>query len=58
MSGIENVIKHLKNNKAPGSDGFTTEVLKLSGESLISLLHRIINNVWEQLQFQMNGNRE
>lgn len=44
---IREIIKQLKNNKAPGSDLITTEMVKHGGEALVRRLHEIIKKVWE-----------
>ena len=37
----------MNNNKAPGMDGITAEILKYGGEKIIDLLHVVILDVWE-----------
>jgi exonuclease III len=42
---ISDIIKHLPNNKSPGSDGLTYEFYKLTEEKITPLLHKIFNQV-------------
>ena len=42
--------KHLieiDNNKTPGMDGITTEILKCGGDKMIDLFEQVIHDVWE-----------
>ena len=41
----------LKNNKAAGLDHITAEVLKAGGESIVSMLHEIVNEENSPLHF-------
>lgn len=43
---IREAIKKLRNNKSPGSDGVTAEMLKLSGEKGVKILWELCNQVW------------
>ncbi|XP_046687955.1 uncharacterized protein LOC124373648 [Homalodisca vitripennis] len=38
----------MRNNKSPGSDTITAEMLKYGGEELLKVIHELISNVWEQ----------
>lgn len=42
---IEQAVSKLKNNKAPGPDGVTAEMLKLSGENGLMILWKLCNEV-------------
>lgn len=44
---IVNAIKRLKNNKAPGADNISPEMLKVDLDSISSQLESIIREVWE-----------
>jgi hypothetical protein len=45
---VVTMIKELKNNKAPGEDKITGEIIKYGGEKLWDLIHELISNIWEQ----------
>ena len=44
---IKASVSQMNNNKAPGMDGITAEILKNGGEKMIDLLEQIIQSVWE-----------
>ena len=44
---VEKVIKALKDGTATGPDELPSELLKLGGDSVTSVLHRIIVKVWQ-----------
>ena len=41
-------INRLKNNKSPGNDEITGEMIKGGGEIVAKELHKIINEVWKE----------
>jgi sorting nexin-29 len=43
---VVDALKWLKNNKAPGPEGITAEVLKSCCDELISNLHELITTIW------------
>lgn len=43
---VLNVLKHMKNNKSPGSDGYTAEFLKVSWSDIRNYVVRAINCIF------------
>ncbi|GJQ69302.1 hypothetical protein Trydic_g6436 [Trypoxylus dichotomus] len=52
---LEEVIKRLKNGKAPGDDELTTEMFNNVGYYARQLLSDIYNNLWEEGESQKIG---
>ena len=48
MEEVEQAIKKLRNNKSPGNDNITAEMIKQGGEPLVKEIHRLCNMAWEQ----------
>ncbi|VEN37907.1 unnamed protein product [Callosobruchus maculatus] len=46
-SEVEDAIKKLKNNKAPGIDEVTGEILKELGDEAVNIILKICNLIWE-----------
>ena len=47
MDEMARAIAGLKDGKAPGGDGISTEVWKHGGDNLFTRLHQLITNAWE-----------
>ncbi|KAI8499222.1 hypothetical protein Bbelb_229860 [Branchiostoma belcheri] len=45
---IHEAIKNLKNNKSPGMDGITAEMLKAGRESVVKWMCQLCNNAWNR----------
>jgi len=41
------VIRHLKNNRAPGEDSVTSELIKYAGRKLWNRIHQLVKIIWE-----------
>ena len=45
---IREAVKHLKSNKAPGSDRIPPEAFKADTNTTVEVLHRLFNMIWEK----------
>lgn len=45
---IEEIVRKLKNNKSPGSDGITSELFKYGGYRLNNHLQELLNEIWKK----------
>jgi hypothetical protein len=41
-------LKALRNNKAPGDDNMPAELLKCGGDEVVTLIHKLIMDIWEK----------
>jgi hypothetical protein len=44
------VIRNLKNNRAPGKDSVTLELMKYGGRKLWNRIHQLVKTIWETEQ--------
>ena len=44
---VQKAVNKLKNNKSPGNDGITGEIIKHGGPHLIEEIHQLCNKAWE-----------
>lgn len=45
---VEEAVKQLKCNKAPGEDGITSDIIKGGGQILVKEIHKLIASAWEK----------
>jgi hypothetical protein len=45
---VEIAVAKLKKYKSPGSDEIPTELIQAGGEILLSVIHKVINSVWDK----------
>jgi len=43
---VREVIRELRNNKAPGGDNISAELVKCGGDKLIQIIYELIKDVW------------
>ena len=54
-SEVENAINMLKNDKTPGNDNISAELIKHGGESIIKIYTEICQHIWKIKIWQING---
>ena len=45
---VQEAIHKLKNNKSPGTDEITAEMLQAGGEQLVHEIHELCNKIWKE----------
>jgi hypothetical protein len=45
----------LKNNKAPGDDNITAEMINYVGEEMVEAIYQLISRFWKKEKCQRNG---
>jgi hypothetical protein len=43
---VEKCIRKTRNNKAPGEDGITAELIKFGGKGIIDAIDKLITMIW------------
>jgi sorting nexin-29 len=56
LEEIQYAIQTLKNNKSPGDDKISAELLKLRGQNLTKNLHNIIQQIWTKEKIPKDWN--
>jgi hypothetical protein len=44
----EKAIRNLKNNKAAGTDGIHSELIKYGGDKLLNRIYELVRHIWEE----------
>ena len=44
---LDKCVSQMKMKRAPGEDGFTTELLKFGGKRLRRRVHEVVQEMWE-----------
>jgi hypothetical protein len=52
---VENAFAKLKKYKSPGSDQILAELIQAGGEILLSVIHKLINSVWNKEELPDSG---
>ena len=50
------VIRNLKNNRAPGEDSITSELIRYGGRKLWNRIHQLIQTIWKTEQMPQEWN--
>lgn len=46
LEEIEDIIKNLKNHKAPGEDDLNSELFKVAGKYIVKTMQSLISEIW------------
>jgi hypothetical protein len=52
---VEIAIAKLKKHKSPGSDEILAELIQAGGETLLYVIHKLINSVWNKKELLISG---
>lgn len=56
LEEVNEAIKSLKNNKAPGEDGISSEMLKYSGKEMRQCIYKLLVRIWEMEEMPQEWN--
>ena len=48
IEDVEKAIRNLRNNKAAGTDGIHSELIKYGGNKLLSRIYDLVRQVWKE----------
>jgi hypothetical protein len=54
-SEVNNIIKRLRNNKAPGPDNIISELIKEGGQKLKHRIYMLILKIWRKKNYRQIG---
>ena len=48
IEDVEKAVRNLRNNKAAGTDGIQSELIKYGGYKLMNRIYELVRQIWEE----------